>query len=117
MKYFIGWCSKCGGDMFWSSDEGKCIFHSVGGCLCECLYPKQFMEWWDEHSCPYNINTFFSAWENSQQQIKVACEKLEELIKTGSELVFSRNKKWMVCDKNWEATTSKTIFGLLEKLA
>jgi len=117
MKYFIGQCRNCGGQIFWDTAGRKCIFHSIGDCLCECPYPKVFMEWWDENSCPFNIETFYSAWENSRQSLKNACEELDELIKTGSDLTLNKNQKLMIYDKLWNIIEAETIIGLLEKLA
>ena len=116
MKYFIGRCNKCEGDIFWDTVAEKCIFHSVEDCLCECPYPRQFMVWWDENSCPFNIETFFSAWKNSRQSLKNACEELEELLETGGELVLNKNQKWMVYDKRWNIIEAETILGLLGEL-
>ena len=69
MIKYIGDCPLCGGTVHWSTDHHMCTFNSIDNCLCECPFPQEFMEIWNQ-TPEIDIQEAFIKWLEQKQKFK-----------------------------------------------
>ena len=85
MIIYIGNCPLCGGAVHWSTDHHLCSFNPVNDCLCECPYPKAFMDQWADIEDDINL-----AWKRYQAQIKF------QVLEEKPTIIFPKTGKYLI---------------------
>jgi hypothetical protein len=69
MINIIGICDKCGGNVYYDTKKEQCVFSPVDDCICECPYPNDFMEWWENAGEKFNIKDDYKVWQAAQESL------------------------------------------------
>jgi len=63
----IGKCPLCKERVRWDTEEEKCIFVK-SSCLCECPFPKEFMDIWRAYTDFIDIHHAYDLWKTGYDE-------------------------------------------------